>query len=90
MSGKKILSYVYKNITLAYSCMCLVVTGVYLHDPTALIAAVNPSLFTYTEGVVRVQTCGITRGMTIFDNTKKRSVVCFIKTSQLHLGTCRG
>lgn len=46
--------------------------GVYLHDPTALLAAVNPSLFTYTEGVVRVQTTGITRGLTLFDNTKKR------------------
>ncbi|XP_020241748.1 probable uridine nucleosidase 2 [Asparagus officinalis] len=46
--------------------------GVYLHDPTAILAAVNPSLLTYTEGVVRVQTSGITRGMTIFDNTKKR------------------
>lgn len=47
--------------------------GVYLHDPAALLAAVNPSLFTYSEGVVRVQTCGIMRGLTIFDNTKKRS-----------------
>lgn len=46
--------------------------GVYLHDPTALLAAVNPSLMTYTEGVVRVQTVGITRGLTVFDNTKKR------------------
>ncbi|XP_059287262.1 probable uridine nucleosidase 2 [Lycium ferocissimum] len=26
--------------------------GVFLHDPTALLAAVNPSLFTYSEGVV--------------------------------------
>jgi inosine-uridine nucleoside N-ribohydrolase len=46
--------------------------GVYLHDPTTLIAAVNPSLMTYTEGVVRVQTVGITKGLTVFDNTKKR------------------
>ncbi|GJN37786.1 hypothetical protein PR202_gb26775 [Eleusine coracana subsp. coracana] len=45
---------------------------VYLHDPTTLIAAVNPSLLTYTEGIVRVQTVGITRGLTVFDNTKKR------------------
>jgi inosine-uridine nucleoside N-ribohydrolase len=50
------------------------VAGVYLHDPTTVIAAVNPSLLTYTEGVVRVQTVGITRGLTVFDNTKKRSV----------------
>ncbi|KAF6137510.1 hypothetical protein GIB67_031789 [Kingdonia uniflora] len=48
------------------------IKGVYLHDPTTLIAAVNPSLLTYTTGVVRVQTSGITRGLTIFYNTKKR------------------
>lgn len=47
-------------------------TGVYLHDPTTVIAAVNPSLLTYTEGIVRVQTVGITKGLTVFDNTKKR------------------
>ncbi|XP_040993849.1 probable uridine nucleosidase 2 [Juglans microcarpa x Juglans regia] len=46
--------------------------GVYLHDPTALLAAVDPSLITYTEGVVRVQTCGITRGLTILYNKQKR------------------
>lgn len=46
--------------------------GVYLHDPTALLAAVNPSLITYTEGVVRVQTSGITRGLTILYNKQKR------------------
>lgn len=48
------------------------IKGVYLHDPAVLLAAVNPSLMTYTEGVVRVQTSGITRGLTLFDNTKKR------------------
>ncbi|KAK1371237.1 putative uridine nucleosidase 2 [Heracleum sosnowskyi] len=46
--------------------------GVYLHDPTALLAAVHPSLLTYTEGAVRVQTNGITRGMTLFYNKQKR------------------
>ncbi|KAM7278637.1 hypothetical protein ACFE04_005771 [Oxalis oulophora] len=46
--------------------------GVYLHDPTALLAAVNPSLFTCMEGVVRVQTSGITRGLTIVYNNQKR------------------
>ncbi|KAK9139003.1 hypothetical protein Sjap_009597 [Stephania japonica] len=45
--------------------------GVYLHDPTTLLAAVNPSLLTYAEGVVRVQTSGIMRGLTIFYNKKK-------------------
>ncbi|XP_042516775.1 probable uridine nucleosidase 2 [Macadamia integrifolia] len=48
------------------------IKGVYLHDPTTVLAAVNPSLFTFAEGVVRVQTNGITRGITIFYNKKKR------------------
>lgn len=50
----------------------LVDAGVYLHDPTTLLAAVNPSLLTYTEGVVRVQTTGIMRGLTMFHNSNKR------------------
>lgn len=52
--------------------MHLVDAGVYLHDPTTLLAAVNPSLLTYTEGVVRVQTTGIMRGLTMFHNSNKR------------------
>ncbi|KAK3444338.1 hypothetical protein EUGRSUZ_A00423 [Eucalyptus grandis] len=47
-------------------------TRVYLHDPTTIIAALNPSLLTFTEGVVRVQTTGITRGLTILYNGQKR------------------
>ncbi|CAJ2634053.1 unnamed protein product [Trifolium pratense] len=46
--------------------------GVYLHDPTALLAAIDPSLVTCTEGAVRVQTSGITRGLTILHNKQKR------------------
>ncbi|KAL5545173.1 hypothetical protein UlMin_008957 [Ulmus minor] len=46
--------------------------GVYLHDPATLLAAVDPSLMTYTEGVVRVQTSGITRGLTILYNKQKK------------------
>lgn len=46
--------------------------GVYLHDPTAVLAAISPSLITYTEGAVRVQTNGITRGLTILYNKQKR------------------
>ncbi|GMN36115.1 hypothetical protein TIFTF001_005740 [Ficus carica] len=37
-----------------------------------MLTAVNPSLMTYTEGVVRVQTSGITRGLTILYNKQKR------------------
>ncbi|WCJ21802.1 Pyrimidine-specific ribonucleoside hydrolase RihA [Euphorbia peplus] len=47
-------------------------SGVYLHDPAVLAAAVDPSLMTYIEGAVRVQTSGITRGLTILYNKKKR------------------
>ncbi|OEL14260.1 hypothetical protein BAE44_0024725 [Dichanthelium oligosanthes] len=50
------------------------VAEVYLHDPTALLAAVNPSLMTFAEGVVRVQTAGITKGLTLFNSAKKRYV----------------
>ncbi|OIW17362.1 hypothetical protein TanjilG_22474 [Lupinus angustifolius] len=46
--------------------------GVYLHDPTALLAAIDPSLVTCMEGIVRVQTNGITRGITILYNKQKR------------------
>ncbi|XVF40923.1 hypothetical protein PTKIN_Ptkin01aG0239800 [Pterospermum kingtungense] len=46
--------------------------GVYLHDPTTVLAAINPSLITYMEGAVRVQTNGITRGLTILYNKQKR------------------
>ena len=49
------------------------VAGVYLHDPTALLVAVNPSLMTFTEGAVRVQTAGITKGLTLFRSNEKRS-----------------
>lgn len=48
------------------------IQGVYLHDPAALAAALDPSLFTYAEGEVRVQLDGISKGMTIFNNTGKR------------------
>ncbi|KAH7414838.1 hypothetical protein KP509_14G013400 [Ceratopteris richardii] len=48
------------------------IKGVYLHDPTALAAALDASLFTFASGVVRVQLEGISRGMTIFNNTGKR------------------
>lgn len=46
--------------------------GVYLHDPAAFLAAVDSSLFTCVEGAVRVQTSGITRGLTILYNKQKR------------------
>ncbi|KAM7500895.1 hypothetical protein LguiA_025309 [Lonicera macranthoides] len=60
------------NVYFSYHHDAYSTKGVYLHDPTALIAAVNPSLITCTEGVVRVQTSGITRGLTLFYNKQKK------------------
>ncbi|XP_052107558.1 probable uridine nucleosidase 2 [Arachis duranensis] len=45
--------------------------GVYLHDPTTFLAAVDPTFVTCMEGSVRVQTGGITRGLTILYNKQK-------------------
>ncbi|TQD83669.1 hypothetical protein C1H46_030783 [Malus baccata] len=58
-----------------YLCKILDVYFSYHHDAYStkvVVAAVDPSLFTYTEGVVRVQTNGITRGLTILYNKQKR------------------
>ncbi|XP_076931118.1 putative uridine nucleosidase 2 [Bidens hawaiensis] len=63
----KILEFYFSYHRDAYS-----MNGVYLHDPTTILAAVNPSLMTYTESVVRVQTTGITRGLSLFFNKQKR------------------
>ncbi|XP_027361432.1 probable uridine nucleosidase 2 [Abrus precatorius] len=46
--------------------------GVYLHDPATLLVAIDPSLVTCMEGIVRVQTSGITRGLTMLYNKQKR------------------
>ncbi|KAK8345475.1 hypothetical protein V6Z12_A07G151300 [Gossypium hirsutum] len=45
---------------------------VYLHDPIAMLAAINPSLITYEEGAIRVQKNGNTRGLTLLYNKQKR------------------
>ncbi|XP_039166411.1 probable uridine nucleosidase 2 [Eucalyptus grandis] len=60
------------EVYFAYHHEAYFTRGVYLHDPTTIIAALNPSLLTFTEGVVRVQTTGITRGLTILYNGQKR------------------
>ncbi|KAI3927174.1 hypothetical protein MKW92_049037 [Papaver armeniacum] len=73
-SNGKFAQYISKILDIYYSYHhdSYNTKGVYLHDPATIIAAVDPSLFTYTEGVVRVQTSGITRGATVFYNTGKR------------------
>ncbi|KAL5070762.1 hypothetical protein RYX36_021649 [Vicia faba] len=60
------------EVYFSYHCDAYNTNGVYLHDPTALLAAVDPSLVTCTEGAVRVQTSGITRGLTLLYNKQKR------------------
>ncbi|KAG2320238.1 hypothetical protein Bca4012_053461 [Brassica carinata] len=73
-SNGKLAQYLCKILGLYYSYHLdsYEIKGVYLHDPTTIIAAFLPSLFTYTEGVVRVQTDGITRGLTLLYNNQKR------------------
>lgn len=46
-------------------------SAVYLHDPAALVAVFCPELFTYVEGVVRVQVEGITKGIALLSATSK-------------------
>jgi len=48
--------------------------AIYLHDPTTMVAALDPSLFTTAEGVVRVQQEGIS-GVLPSSTTQKRSNV---------------
>ncbi|GJP48863.1 hypothetical protein CLOM_g8141 [Closterium sp. NIES-68] len=45
--------------------------AVYLHDPTTMVAAMDDSLFTFHEGVVRVQLDGIAKGLTLLNSTNK-------------------
>ncbi|XP_010522248.1 PREDICTED: probable uridine nucleosidase 2 [Tarenaya hassleriana] len=73
-SNGKLAQYLCRilEVYYAYHLEAYNIRGVYLHDPTALLAAFLPSLFTYTEGVVRVQTKGITRGLTLLYNKQKR------------------
>ncbi|KAM1046369.1 hypothetical protein ACFX13_026456 [Malus domestica] len=74
MSNGKFAQYLCKilDVYFSYHHDAYSTKGVYLHDPAVVVAAVDPSLFTYTEGVVRVQTNGITRGLTILYNKQKR------------------
>ncbi|GAQ82193.1 inosine-uridine preferring nucleoside hydrolase family protein [Klebsormidium nitens] len=46
--------------------------GIFVHDPSAMTAAIDPSLFSWKEGVVRVAETGLCRGHTLLDmGTKK-------------------
>ncbi|XP_010557049.1 PREDICTED: probable uridine nucleosidase 2 [Tarenaya hassleriana] len=73
-SNGKLAQYLCRilDVYYAYHLEAYNIRGVYLHDPTTILAAFLPSLFTYTTGVVRVQTNGITRGLTLLYNKQKR------------------
>ncbi|CAJ1886232.1 unnamed protein product [Sphenostylis stenocarpa] len=47
------------------------VHGIFLHDPVSFVALVRPDLFTFKEGVVRVETQGICVGHTLLDQGLK-------------------
>ena len=56
----------------AYHMHSVGLDGIYLHDPTALVAVLQPQLFGWTDGAVRVATDGVARGKTLMDvGTKK-------------------
>ncbi|KAM6568579.1 hypothetical protein CsatB_016564 [Cannabis sativa] len=48
------------------------VYGIFLHDPVSFVALVRPDLFTYKEGVVRVETQGLCTGHTLMDQGLKK------------------
>jgi hypothetical protein len=58
--------------------------GIFLHDPVSFVALVRPDLFTYKNGVVRVETQGICAGHTLMDQGLKR----YAHTSVLSFSYC--
>lgn len=48
------------------------VHGIFLHDPVSFMALIRPDLFTYKEGVVRVETQGLCVGHTLMDQGLKK------------------
>ncbi|TYJ30692.1 hypothetical protein E1A91_A06G147900v1 [Gossypium mustelinum] len=65
-SNEKFAQYLLKMLEVYFN---------YHHDAystKAMLAAINPSLITYVEGAIRVQTNGITRGLTLLYNKQKR------------------
>lgn len=56
------------------SCFPLCAPGIFPHDPVSFVALVQPDLFTYKTGVVRVETQGICTGHTLMDQGLKKYV----------------
>lgn len=48
------------------------IEAIFAHDPTAFIAAIQPELFTWREGQVRVISDGFAKGKTMQDPGRKR------------------
>ena len=46
--------------------------GIFLHDPTALVAVLAPQLFGWHDGAVRVACDGLARGKTLLDTGAKK------------------
>ncbi len=46
--------------------------AVYVHDPTAFAAVIQPERFTWRSGPVRVLTEGVARGMSVMDACQKK------------------
>jgi uridine nucleosidase len=56
----------------AYHTRSVGLDGIFLHDPTALVAVLQPQLFGWQDGGVRVACEGVARGRTMMDaGTKK-------------------
>lgn len=63
--------------------------GIFLHDPTCMAALLDPSLFTFRKGAVRVETVGRCVGHTILDYGLKQYVAdynCLYFKSSFNVG----
>jgi inosine-uridine nucleoside N-ribohydrolase len=56
----------------AYHQRSVGLDGIFLHDPTALVAVLAPHLFGWNDGAVRVSCDGIARGKTLMDTGVKK------------------
>lgn len=65
------LGFTYRHVILqcreAYG-----INAIFAHDPTAFMAAVEPDLFTWREGQIRVISEGFAKGKTMQDPGRKK------------------
>ena len=71
--------YVYAEMLQAphryWTYLWALLAGIFLHDPTSMAALLDPSLFTFRKGVVRVETEGVCMGYTLLDRGLKKYVL---------------